>query len=334
MDNIRFGNTLLDFDSQYHHCFWMGDLNYRIDLGLTKGGELNIENKDRFAEVQEYVTKKDYASLLAADQLRHAMKQGLVFAGFQESDPFFQPTFKVRRSPDFVYNPQRVSSWCDRVLWKSLPAYKDDVKPLSYAAHPSVTTSDHKPVHASFEISVRPVPPIIPFPVDAPTESLRGPIVKITNLKGHNLLGMDVSGKSDVYCLFYSDRALRGPRANKPPKTATIRQTIDPVWGDEHIDSMRISASNANDLAYAHLLIVVMDKDVDADDRMGQAVLSLQEAANPSRGTVPFDVPVTKAGRQYGTLTGSIEVIWPSGNAQRDTVRSRQRTGISCCTIM
>lgn len=158
MDNIRFGNTLLDFDSQYHHCFWMGDLNYRIDLALARGGDLNVDNKDRFAEVQEYIKKNDYTTLLQADQLRHAMKQGLAYAGFSESDPTFQPTFKVRRAVDFIYNPQRVSSWCDRVLWKSLPGYKDDVKPLTYAAHPSISTSDHKPVHASFEVNIRPVP--------------------------------------------------------------------------------------------------------------------------------------------------------------------------------
>lgn len=32
MDGARVGNTLLDFGSQFTHAFWMGDLNYRIDL--------------------------------------------------------------------------------------------------------------------------------------------------------------------------------------------------------------------------------------------------------------------------------------------------------------
>ena len=40
-----------------------------------------------------------------------------------------------------------------------LPALAGDVKQVAYAAHPSVTTSDHKPVHASFEVTRRaPVP--------------------------------------------------------------------------------------------------------------------------------------------------------------------------------
>jgi hypothetical protein len=331
MDNVRFGNSMLDFDSQFHHCFWMGDLNYRVDLALARGGDLNVDNKDRFAEVQEVLAKGDYQALLAADQLRHAMKTGQAFSGFSEGDPSFQPTFKVRRSAGFVYNPQRVSSWCDRVLWKSLPGFAADVKQTAYEAHPSVITSDHKPVSASFDVVLRNTPPCVPFAPTAPSNSLKGPIIRVTGLAGHGLLGMDVSGKSDVYALFYSDRDLRGPKASKPPKTSTIRQTVDPKWPDEHVDNMRISASTFADLSHAHLMVVLMDKDVDADDRMGQAVLQLREAAAKG-GKWAFDVPVTKAGRQHGRLTGALEVVWPS--ADGSSVEVHRRVKATCCAVM
>jgi hypothetical protein len=301
-----------------------------IDLALARGGDLNVDNKARFAEVQELIAAGKHAELLAADQLRHSIKSGQAFSGFREGDPTFTPTFKVRREAGFVHNPQRVSSWCDRVLWKSLPGFVDDVKQVAYSAHPSVITSDHKPVSAAFEIALRPVAPIVPFPTDVPVNNLRGPLIRITKLAGKGLLGMDVSGKSDVYALFFADRDLRGPKVGKPPRSSTIRQTIDPIWPDEHVDTMRISASTFADLAHAHLFIVLMDRDVDADDRMGQVVLPLGEAAKSGK-PVPFDLPVTKAGRTHGRLSGAIEIAWPS-EGRNDFVRRRTNAAF-CCSV-
>jgi hypothetical protein len=334
MDNIRFdNNALLDFDSQYQHCFWMGDLNYRVDLAIARGkGDLNVDNKERFAEVQALIKAQDYKTLLAGDQLRDSMRKGLAFSGFSEGDPLFTPTFKVRREPGFNHNPQRVSSWCDRVLWKSLPGYAADVKQTAYEACPSLATSDHKPVHASFEVTLRQTPPVAPFPPEAPVALLKGPVIRVTKLKGTDLLGMDMSGKSDVYALFFADRDLRGPKAGKPPKTTTVRQTVNPVWADDHVDSMKISASTFADLAHAHLFIVLMDADVDADDRMGQVVVSLKEAA-VSGVPVKFSLPVTKAGRTHGRLSGEVQVLWPTaGGAASAEVQKRQKQG--CCAVM
>jgi hypothetical protein len=331
MDNIRFDNTLLDLDSQFHHCFWVGDLNYRVDLAIARGGELHVDTKERFAEVQQLIAAKDYKALLAGDQLRDSVRKGLAFSGFTEGDPAFTPTFKVRRETGFVHNPQRVSSWCDRVLWKSLPGLVGDVKQITYAACPTVSTSDHKPVHASFEVALRAQAPVVPFPAGVPVASLKGPVIRVSKLKGSSLLGMDLSGKSDVYALFFADRDLRGPKEGKAPRTTTIRQTVNPEWADDHVDSMKISATTFADLAYAHLFVVLMDADVDADDRMGQVVVPLKEAA-VSGQPVKFDLPVTKAGRTHGRLAGEVQVVWPTAAGDATEVRKRQNEG--CCAVM
>lgn len=47
---------------------------------------------------------------------------------------------------------QRVPSYCDRIVWHSLPALRDRVTCLEYNAVPDIETSDHKPVYATFDL--------------------------------------------------------------------------------------------------------------------------------------------------------------------------------------
>jgi hypothetical protein len=76
----------------------------------------------------------------------------------------FRPTFKVERGkvvPE--YDPERSPAWCDRVLWKSMPGY--ELKQIAYNSAESVTTSDHKPVYAIFELT----PYVLPSAIDDST---------------------------------------------------------------------------------------------------------------------------------------------------------------------
>jgi hypothetical protein len=45
-----------------------------------------------------------------------------------------------------VYKTQRLPSYCDRVLWKSMPPLASHVQLQTLSHLPNVTTSDHKPV--------------------------------------------------------------------------------------------------------------------------------------------------------------------------------------------
>ena len=50
------------------------------------------------------------------------------------------------------YNPQRIPSWCDRVLWRSYPMCS--CEQTAYRAVPYVDTSDHTPVASTFAVRV------------------------------------------------------------------------------------------------------------------------------------------------------------------------------------
>jgi hypothetical protein len=74
---------------------------------------------------------------------------------FSEIEPNFPPTFKVlRNTVNLEYQPHRVPSYCDRILWKSQPGRKLDLECEEFTSVPEILTSDHKPVRASFVIEL------------------------------------------------------------------------------------------------------------------------------------------------------------------------------------
>ena len=62
------------------NLFWLGDLNYRIDLPDS--------------EVRRKIVEKDWVTLFQADQLHNQMKQGAVFQDWKEAPIYFAPTYK------------------------------------------------------------------------------------------------------------------------------------------------------------------------------------------------------------------------------------------------
>lgn len=128
--------TIFDHDN----IFWMGDLNYRIDL------------PDDI--VREKIRTSQWDYLLQADQLNIHMKRGNVFTGFSEAPITFAPTYKyVVGSQEYDIEKARIPSWCDRVLWKSSD---DRLLNLSYRRH-ELLQSDHRPVSALFQVPIKQV---------------------------------------------------------------------------------------------------------------------------------------------------------------------------------
>ena len=99
--------TILDHDI----VFWIGDLNYRIDEGLST------------TQVFELIKQKRLSDLAIYDQLNNTRRKGIAFQGFHEGDVSnFQPTYKYQpgtseydqRNPNKI----RAPAWCDRILWR------------------------------------------------------------------------------------------------------------------------------------------------------------------------------------------------------------------------
>lgn len=141
---------------QYDHVFVLGDLNYRIVPP-------QMDRDTRIRWVEHRVSKKDWASLAAVDQLNKERLSGKVFANFQEAPIDFPPTFKIDPKTG-QYSGNRVPSYCDRILWHSLPSFTDLVQCMRYQPLQEFKQSDHLPLYGEFNLKV-PIILSIPRPI-------------------------------------------------------------------------------------------------------------------------------------------------------------------------
>jgi hypothetical protein len=119
-----------------------GDMNYRIAL--------------RRDAVISAVNAGDFEYLRAHDQLGREIRfnRGFRLRTFKEQALSFAPTYKYDRRTDEYDSSEkrRVPAWCDRVLWRA--RVPDRVKPLGYERH-EIRASDHRPVSATFDATVK-----------------------------------------------------------------------------------------------------------------------------------------------------------------------------------
>jgi len=131
---------LTNVSDRYDRVFWLGDLNYRVAAGNRRMVDSLI--KQNMIEV-----------LLANDQLNVERESGNVFRGFIEGQITFLPTYKFdhRTNTYDSSKKRRIPSYTDRILWKASPA----VALLTYDSVPAISTSDHKPVYATFKCKIQ-----------------------------------------------------------------------------------------------------------------------------------------------------------------------------------
>ena len=72
---LHLGSKGLQFLHQFHHVFWMGDLNYRINNG--------DETPEEFARVIQCIESRQLWRLRQQDQLANEMRTKPIFAGFK-----------------------------------------------------------------------------------------------------------------------------------------------------------------------------------------------------------------------------------------------------------
>ncbi|XP_043273810.1 inositol polyphosphate 5-phosphatase K-like isoform X2 [Venturia canescens] len=93
------------------------------------------------------------------DQLRMVIENGEAFGELTEAEITFPPTYKFEFASQ-NYDLKRRPSWTDRILYKVNADVYEDVKlkatQRSYKSHPNYVLSDHKPVTAEFDITIRP----------------------------------------------------------------------------------------------------------------------------------------------------------------------------------
>ncbi|KAL7419973.1 hypothetical protein Q5752_004936 [Cryptotrichosporon argae] len=116
--------------------FWLGDLNYRLDMDD--------------ADARALAEQRDWEKLVAADQLLADIATGKSFAGYTEPDITFAPSFKYVHGST-TFDPKRPPAYTDRVIHLSRGP---TIAPRSYASH-DILWSDHLPVSAAFDVGVR-----------------------------------------------------------------------------------------------------------------------------------------------------------------------------------
>ena len=153
------GNTATDSGSylmeSVDRVFFCGDLNYRLDVSREFAEFTVSEIKRLLASKQGEVSsqaEKLRMDLMRHDQLHHSISESAAFPGFSEGKISFLPTFKFDKGTnDYdTSNKQRIPAWTDRVLFKPV-----GVRVLEYTSEEESMHSDHRPVHATFRVSMQ-----------------------------------------------------------------------------------------------------------------------------------------------------------------------------------
>lgn len=149
-EDTMYGSASVPLFKQYDHVFVMGDLNYRLAPPPAAGDS----PESRVAWVEARVAARDWGALAGVDELAAERGRANVFVNYQEGPLRFAPTFKIEPGSRAGYNPARIPSYCDRILWHSLPARRPLLSQTAYESATDMRSSDHVPVRAMFLLRV------------------------------------------------------------------------------------------------------------------------------------------------------------------------------------
>jgi len=311
LKGIHMFDKRLDLTAQCDHLFWFGDMNYRIDLDYQAGvkpikfktdSEEHISN---FLKVTTLITEKKFDALMEKDQLRLEMKRGAIFSNFSEGPMRFAPTFKVRRERQLTadqetlrdagqltfYTTQRIPSYCDRVIWKSMPGAKDRVLFKSVESVESLFTSDHKPVRAEFSF--------IPEQyVGKHSSQANNSQLIVADLRA---IGGNMDEREGVYLQFasYPKGLLTSYMTGARPK---------PDWAD-CVFNFRLKTIPSS-YHRVHLIVSVLDDKIGVDETVGDVIIPMDERVE--KDWVQFDHPLVLNGVASGArLVGKARVVTP-----------------------
>ncbi|XP_057853523.2 uncharacterized protein LOC131063643 isoform X2 [Cryptomeria japonica] len=308
---LRVGFQSMDLLNQFHHVFWMGDLNYRLDFTKIQENPMTPERHFWHAQVKQ-ILDGNFKQLLQYDELLREKSASRVLHGFMEGDIKFPPTFKMQKESSNLYCHKRMPAWCDRVLWRTLEGC--DAKILTYTHCPTILTSDHKPVSATFALTTHSLPPSI---FGNTTDDNTRWHIRFASLRASNLRASDVNGSSDPYILF------TGRNLIQDFKSKVKHQTLNPEWNmHKDLPIIVLSTFSLQRLEKEYLMIQVLDYDyASANDSLGFTTIHLAPvvSAYTSGLCEPtlFKVEILHNGLPAGTLEGSMKLSWEKNSIRR-----------------
>jgi len=261
------------------------------------------------------IQNEQYQELLKFDQLRQFHQSGKAFAGFQEGQPDFAPTFKVERMAGVSHQSERTPSYCDRILWKSAEAVEGNAVQRWLSSASEVSSSDHKPVYAHFDVRT---PAARGSMLQRHfTEDGLSPVVKLTKLTIHSLPGSHANLRVVLFVLPLHENAVECKS-----EMSVTNQSTDLVWS-QSLPTLRPAAMSQDELQSCTLLIVLYSK----GNKMGS--VGLRFPGDPSdtgeRFQCCFDKPIVNKSSTFGTgrMSGSLEVDWSELAIKADNQNAR-----------
>eukprot|EP00808_Paulinella_micropora_P000617 g66958.t1 len=287
-DRVPGESKCMDILHQYDHIIWMGDLNYRIEYGLSaKERQPAPEERQPAPEVLDLILSKLEAGvegrreLLAGDQLRTQGALQKCFLNFNEADPTaFEPTFKVQRGVSgCVYQRTRAPSYTDRVLYRSQPGLQDEICQTSYKSVPWNHTSDHKPVYALFSVLSRVLPPGL-------SRKLPSLTLSISKLKAIGLRPLEQPKQGTRAVASFVATKVRGAATNAYVRVAAtwlqglsmetdvVKDSVSPSW--RSLLEAPMWFNNPERLRHCWLYVQVLHRDqINSEHDIGHARLPL-----------------------------------------------------------
>ena len=246
------------------------------------------------------------------------------------------------------YNLQRMPSYTDRILSKSLPGFVENVQMKCFESCERVLSSDHKPVRAFFELQTTLGWAAFESGISGPGVTAprsKKPIrITISDISASDLAVMDVNGTSDPYVQVFSDPPELLHKSSRLI-TSVKRKNLNPNWGTETlsivINSDDLECASAN----GHLFFSVWDedqfiRDFSFDhDLIGLFCISLRPFIEHALQTPkPFRLKelLYNKGVLNGSLSFKVSVALPSIADEEivsyDNLDSARPNG-TCCTL-
>ena len=278
-DCLQLGIRETDICNQFNHVFMFGDFNYRLEMEA--------------ADAEKMIGEKRYPELLDFDQMTTQRRDEGILHGFQEPPITFAPTYRMQIGSDkYMAERGNAPSYCARVLTRSMA--NTWVKCTSYKSVPSIQTSEHTPVSATFIVrAVRPTLscfmkqqspiPLFVFEEISFTEST-GPIIKKPMLT--------------IIAPFMPSHA---------PIECKVQQTSTPSWGLKDLPRLEAYTHSQEYLETCHIMLIIREGAEKREDKshrgtglitMFGRVVGLQDTQQE------FESDIMSHGKCIGKLLG------------------------------
>jgi len=346
----EYGRKGLDLANQFDTVFWMGDMNYRIELSY----------EETCKQVEAATTSGNWEGLWAVDQFIKEQAEGRVLEGWNTGAHKFPPSYKYVTEKEMsksngetstyreldgkcltqnnqpysdyrVYTEEkgRAPSWCDRILWRSLPVGPEDdeqvaacrtVKQTLFTDVHEFGTSDHSPVVGHFTVNV-PLPYIV-----ASVEHTHRCVVWMANLSAT----VTQAGGQDVFIEMGADFLVteyRTPAISRPKSSSEQKLSWEDSLEDrgEAANGKRTTGlapmaclyTEEERLKCQYLFISIYESGSASGsvNPLGSAALCMSRFVKASAEQyngepLTFEAPIYLDGLGNGTVSGSVEFLW------------------------